>query len=82
MFVRALFLLFATSTMGLGQRVAIVGAGIGGAASAYYLREVLGERASLTIIEESLRVGGRVENVSYTHATGATTPLEIGASIL
>jgi len=82
MFFRALLFLFAASTMGLGQRVAIVGAGIGGAASAYYMREVLGERASVVIIEKSLRVGGRVENVIYTNATGATSPLEIGASIL
>jgi len=83
MFVKPLLLLFAAAaTPALGQRVAIVGAGVGGAASAYYLRELLGDSASITVFEESVRVGGRVENVSYTNATGATVPLEIGASIL
>jgi len=83
MFVKPLLLLLApAATPALGLRVAIVGAGVGGAASAYYLRELLGDSASITVFEESVRVGGRVENVSYTNATGATVPLEIGASIL
>lgn len=80
--LRLLVLVLATATTVLGQRVAIVGAGIGGASSAYYLRELLGGNASIIVFEESIRVGGRVGNVSYTNTTGATVPLEIGASIL
>ena len=60
-------------------RVAVVGAGIGGSAAAYYARELLedDEGCSITVFEGSIRVGGRVENVSYDGK-----PLEIGASIL
>lgn len=66
------------------QHIAIVGAGIGGSASAYYLRQFLGEAATLTVLEASdVRVGGRVENVVFSNATSGTdVPLEIGASIL
>jgi len=75
-----LFVLF-FCTVGRPQHVAIVGAGMGGAASAYFLRELLGNNATITVIEQSARVGGRAENVSYINTT-TTVPLEIGASIL
>lgn len=66
------------------QHIAIIGAGIGGSASAYYLRQLLGEAVTITVFESSdVRVGGRVEHVLFTNTTsGATVPLEIGASIL
>lgn len=61
-------------------RVAVVGAGIGGSAAAYYARELLedDDGCSITVFERAMRIGGRVENVSYDDGR----PLEIGASIL
>ena len=46
----------------LGEvRVAVIGAGIGGSASAYYVRQLLGDEAAITVFERDMRVGGRVE---------------------
>lgn len=61
-------------------RVAVVGAGIGGSAAAYYARELLedDDGCSIAVFERAVRIGGRVENVSYDDGR----PLEIGASIL
>lgn len=61
-------------------RVAVVGAGVGGSASAYYARELLedDDGCSITVFERTMRIGGRVENVSSYDGR----PLEIGASIL
>ena len=51
------------------KRVAIVGAGIGGAAAAYFLQGMLRNRslasADVTVYERSDRVGGRLKHITF-----------------
>jgi predicted NAD/FAD-binding protein len=44
-------------------RVCIVGAGIGGASTAYFLRELLPPGAEIAVFEQEARVGGRIRAV-------------------
>eukprot|EP00051_Salpingoeca_urceolata_P007253 m.95967 g.95967 ORF g.95967 m.95967 type:complete len:517 (-) comp15175_c0_seq1:1361-2911(-) len=44
-------------------RVAVVGAGIGGAATAWFAREELPEGATIDVYERDQRVGGRAESI-------------------
>lgn len=45
-------------------RIAVVGGGISGLAAAYRLRRLLGPDASITLIEQSDRLGGKLRTVS------------------
>ena len=56
-----------------GERVAIVGAGIGGASSAYWLRG----GNEIVVFEANDRVGGRLEHFNYGNGT-----YELGAAIV
>ncbi|KAK4469598.1 hypothetical protein MN116_007134 [Schistosoma mekongi] len=46
-------------------RVAVVGGGIGGASSAYYLRKIFGNKVSITLFEKSGRIGGRIKAIPF-----------------
>jgi prenylcysteine oxidase/farnesylcysteine lyase len=46
-------------------RIAIVGGGIAGASSAYYIRELFGENVHVSVFEKSNRLGGRTHS-AYT----------------
>ncbi|CAH8494669.1 unnamed protein product [Heterobilharzia americana] len=46
-------------------RVAIVGGGIGGVSSAYYLRQLFGKNVSIALFEKSGRIGGRMKTVPF-----------------
>nr|CAH8839054.1 unnamed protein product [Trichobilharzia regenti] len=46
-------------------RVAVVGGGVGGASSAYYLRQLFGNKVSITLFEQSGRIGGRMKTVPF-----------------
>ncbi|CAH8838805.1 unnamed protein product [Trichobilharzia szidati] len=46
-------------------RVAVVGGGVGGASSAYYLRQLFGNKVSITLFEQSGRIGGRMKAVPF-----------------
>lgn len=59
-----------------GERVAIVGAGIGGCASAYFLRQDVGDGIELTVVERQSHVGGRVSPIQL-----GDDVFEAGASI-
>lgn len=73
------FVAYAATEQQQQCRIAVVGAGIGGTAAAYYARQLLeDDTCTITVFERSLRIGGRVENVSWTDGE----PMEIGASIL
>jgi oxygen-dependent protoporphyrinogen oxidase len=54
--------------------VAVVGGGISGLAAAYRLRRLLGPSASITLIEASDRLGGKLRTVSL-----AGVPYDVGA---
>ncbi|EDO41014.1 predicted protein, partial [Nematostella vectensis] len=58
-------------------RVAIIGAGIGGSASAFFTRELLGSSAEIDVYEASNRVGGRLDTVEV-----AGQRFEAGGSII
>ncbi|MBE3589285.1 MAG: FAD-dependent oxidoreductase [Firmicutes bacterium] len=58
-------------------RIAIVGAGVAGAFSAYFLRERLGLAAEITVLEREPRVGGRVAELGI-----AGTRIETGATLI
>ena len=51
------------------QRIAVVGAGIGGAATAYYIQQLLKNAslpaASITVYERSDYIGGRLKHISF-----------------
>lgn len=42
-------------------RVAVVGAGIGGSTSSYFLRELLGEEVEIVVYDRAAKVGGRTD---------------------
>ena len=44
------------------KKIAIIGSGISGAASVFFLRQTLGNSAEFTVFEKSSRVGGRMKN--------------------
>ncbi|CAH8494663.1 unnamed protein product [Heterobilharzia americana] len=56
----------------LGTSSTIVGAGIGGASSAYYLRQLFGNKVSITLFEQSGRIGGRMKAISFCEETCET----------
>ncbi|WP_158253148.1 protoporphyrinogen oxidase [Cryobacterium sp. Y62] len=58
-------------------RVTIVGAGIGGLATAYYLRRRLGGRVQITLVESTDRLGGKIATRSF-----AGHPLDTGPDAL
>lgn len=45
-------------------RIAIIGGGIAGSASAYFLRELFGETAHIAVFEKSDRIGGRLSTLT------------------
>ncbi|CAH8605903.1 unnamed protein product [Dicrocoelium dendriticum] len=57
-------------------RVAIIGAGMGGATAAYYLRQLFGSEVGITVFEQSGRIGGRMKSANF-----AGQLIETGASI-
>ncbi|XP_018650517.1 hypothetical protein Smp_125500 [Schistosoma mansoni] len=58
-------------------KVAVVGGGIGGASSAYFLRQIFGNKVSITLFEKSGRIGGRIKTVPFCGET-----CESGASAI
>ena len=58
-------------------RIAIIGSGIGGSATAHFLREILGENAQISVFEKANRVGGRLATVDFAGDT-----FESGGSII
>ena len=46
------------------HRVAIIGAGIGGASAAHFARQILGPGAYIQVFERSSRVGGRLATIN------------------
>ncbi|VDP35945.1 unnamed protein product [Schistosoma curassoni] len=56
---------------------AVVGGGIGGASSAYFLRKMFGNKVSITLFEKSGRIGGRIKAVPFCGET-----CESGASAI
>ncbi len=57
--------------------IAIVGAGIAGCSTAWFLHQGLGERADITVYESDARVGGRLATVDV-----GGTPVEAGGTII
>lgn len=43
--------------------MAILGGGISGCASSYFLRDIFGENLDLTVFEKSDHIGGRLETI-------------------
>ncbi|CAH8605956.1 unnamed protein product [Dicrocoelium dendriticum] len=56
--------------------LAIIGAGMGGATAAYYLRQLFGSEVGITVFEQSGRIGGRIKSANF-----AGQLIETGASI-
>jgi prenylcysteine oxidase/farnesylcysteine lyase len=50
-------------------RVAIIGSGIGGSATAHFVREILGENAQISVFEKANRVGGRLATLDFAGHT-------------
>ncbi|MCP4040003.1 MAG: FAD-dependent oxidoreductase [bacterium] len=57
--------------------IAVVGGGIAGCSAAWFLREALGEGASLTVYERDARLGGRLATIDV-----GGTPVEAGGTII
>lgn len=51
------------SQSGRPKKVAIIGSGIGGSTSAFFLREKLGSKVDITVFEASDHIGGRLRTV-------------------
>jgi prenylcysteine oxidase/farnesylcysteine lyase len=76
-YLRAL-VLAATISAGLPLEIAIVGAGIGGASLAYFLRESLGEEeATIFVLEAGDEAGGRMASFEFEGRS-----FEAGATIV
>lgn len=58
------------------SRVGIIGAGAGGSATAYFLRQLAGEEIDIEIFEKTDIVGGRVKSIDF-----AGEHVELGGSI-
>jgi len=65
--------LFCVCFAASGVRVAVIGGGIGGASTAFHLRQLL-PNASIDVFEREARVGGRIDHVDVDGAveTGAS----------
>jgi prenylcysteine oxidase/farnesylcysteine lyase len=77
----ALYLLLEASVIhGRGtKKVAIIGGGIGGAATSFFLQE---QGVEVTVFERSEEVGGRSASVPYPGSSREQKMMEIGAGIL
>lgn len=60
--------------MDIPAHVAVVGGGISGLATAYYLRKTCGESLTITVLEESDRLGGKIATQSVAGHTVDTGP--------
>ena len=58
-------------------RIAIIGSGIGGTATAHFVRELLGENAQISVFEKANRIGGRLATIDFAGDT-----FESGGSII
>ena len=58
-------------------RIAIIGSGIGGSATAHFVREIFGENAQISVFEKADRMGGRLATVDFVGET-----FESGGSII
>ena len=58
-------------------RIAIIGSGIGGSATAHFVREIFGENAQISVFEKADRMGGRLATVDFAGET-----FEAGGSII
>lgn len=47
--------------------VAVIGAGIGGSAASYFLREALGEEVEIMVFDSASKAGGRTDVSSYQY---------------
>uniref|UniRef100_A0A7S0DX81 Prenylcysteine lyase domain-containing protein n=1 Tax=Hanusia phi TaxID=3032 RepID=A0A7S0DX81_9CRYP len=70
-----------TSDERLGK-VAVVGSGIGGASSSYFLRRLVGSEVEVHVFEAEGRVGGRCKALKHTVSNGKEKLFEVGASII
>uniref|UniRef100_A0A1D1ZW00 Prenylcysteine lyase domain-containing protein n=1 Tax=Auxenochlorella protothecoides TaxID=3075 RepID=A0A1D1ZW00_AUXPR len=52
-----------------GPHIGVVGAGIGGAASAHWIRSLLGDQVQITVFERSTSVGGRTSTTPIGNAS-------------
>ena len=57
--------------------IAVVGGGIAGCSTAWFLRQALGESAALTVYETEPQLGGRLATLDV-----AGTPVESGGTII
>ncbi|MCP4036257.1 MAG: FAD-dependent oxidoreductase, partial [bacterium] len=57
--------------------IAVVGAGIAGCSAAWFLRQALGENATLTLYERDVQPGGRLATLDV-----GGTPVEAGGTII
>lgn len=58
-------------------KIAIVGAGISGCSSAYFLNDLFDDNVEITVFEKSNKIGGRLATVDYQERS-----YELGGSIL
>ena len=68
-------------------RIAIIGSGVGGASTAYFLRELLNKynkdrSTTIDMYEKNNYVGGRVKSVNLEAYSGGTYKKDIGATIM
>ncbi|ORX96453.1 FAD/NAD(P)-binding domain-containing protein [Basidiobolus meristosporus CBS 931.73] len=66
------------------RKIGIIGAGIGGTSTAYYLRELLQKQnihVDITIFEAEDRLGGRTLSPVFTRPKRPSIPLSMGASL-
>ncbi|MCP5041715.1 MAG: FAD-dependent oxidoreductase, partial [bacterium] len=57
--------------------IAVVGGGIAGCSAAWFLRQALGENATLTLYERDVQPGGRLATLDV-----GGTPVEAGGTII
>jgi len=67
----------AAADAGFANNIAIVGGGIAGCSTAWFLRQCLGERVALTVYERDDRVGGRLATIGVGGAR-----VEAGGTII
>ena len=64
-------------------RVAVIGAGMGGGSSSYFLRRLVGSEVEIQVFEAEERVGGRCKHLKHTDSvSGEERLFEVGASII
>ena len=86
-----MFVLFSLATLAslpfaAPLRVAIIGAGISGGSTSYYLQELIlhmnesAPRASITAFDSSGYIGGRLKHTTFTTSSGERVGVELGGA--